>query len=354
MGGVTVGGAGASGSGGGMMESLTSEPARFFITTSADIPGGGVYPNQITDVYVGGPQELVDIYVWVDLGNNDFLGSFGLTLAAETAGVVRGYYSEVYNPDITFTLGGPPIDIGDRWRANGVKNGAINPDGEGQPLLVANAGAFTLGGNSTGVLAEQDGSGEYAVLDNGYDPTGGAFLLQRITLAVQDEATGQDVGLVLSIGQMAMWMGATDVEHPILLGTGTEPVGNGAVGATDGTIHATVHIGQSGSPGALVVAASPTSFALPTVASPAPFRSSAGRTMTALGAGRVESAIVSARGDAAASSTGQSRSRIQSVIRASAQRAHDAAIAINSDAATAPRQLATLHARRATNRHVEP
>jgi hypothetical protein len=157
----------------------------------------------------------------------------------------------LYNPDIVASNYGNFV-LGQRWDDQYVTQPDVNPDGIGEEALAHGAAAFLLA--SGGLKASNDGSDTIGTLDEMYDQTNGAFLVQSITLEALSGSGGQSTGIVLYVGNAAFSLDNLAEASFLTFGLGENEVANYAVGETDGTTHATITIAAQG-PSALVVSA---------------------------------------------------------------------------------------------------
>jgi uncharacterized protein YjiK len=251
-GGEGGGGEEMSGGGGGGGESFSGTPARFYFTTSASTSGGGVLGSTIPAITLPSPGQFVDLYVWVQMGDYDRLGGYGLDVRATTGGVVKATASQVYNAEIWDV----EFDeyVGDRWNGTALLSGTLNASGVGAAELATGPGSFAIGGGME-LLDEHDG-GSSGLVDMLYDAANDAFLLQRVRLESLPGSAGLSTGLALSIGRLGLLVDNTSIytSLPIYLGLGTTSIENNVIGATDGSTHATITV-AAGSPGAVVASA---------------------------------------------------------------------------------------------------
>lgn len=243
---------------GGGGESLLSEnPARIYITISGSTSGGGALPGSVPSVLLDGPEDTVTLYVWANLDGYEFLNGYGLDIRATDEDVVKATASTLYNADIVASNYGN-AQIGVRWDGN-LTQPALNPGGIGGEMLAEGAAVFTLTSGG-GLNSAYDGSDFLGSLDELYDTTNAAFLVQSITLEALSGSSGLSTDIVLYVGDMAFSLDNTVDASYLTFGLGEEEVANNAVGESDGTTHATITVASQG-PSALVMRATAASSA---------------------------------------------------------------------------------------------
>lgn len=237
------------GEGGG--ESLLSgEPARIYITTSNSLSGGGALPGTVPSALLDGPEDSVTLYVWATLGDYSFMNGYSVDIRATDEDVVKATASTIYNPDVVLSNYGNLI-VGERWDDEYVTQSDLNDDGIGEELLVSGGNAFLLESGG-GLNAAHDGSDVGGTLDELYDATSGAFLVQSFTLEALAGSAGLSTDILLYVGGKALSLDNLVGKSYVTFGLGENEVANADVGATDGTVHATISVAAE-EPGALVM-----------------------------------------------------------------------------------------------------
>jgi hypothetical protein len=197
----------------------------------------------------------VTLYVWANSGAYDFMAGAGLDIRATDENVVKATASTFYNPNIVATNFGNVV-VGTRWSATNLQTPTLNPDGEGDLALAIGAGAFSFdSAGASGINDAWDGTDlPLGRLDQLYDATSGAFLVQSITLEALAGSGGLSTHIVLYVGDMAFSLDNLVETSYLTFGLGETEVANNAVGETDGTAHATISVAAE-APEALVVSA---------------------------------------------------------------------------------------------------
>jgi hypothetical protein len=233
---------------------LSGEAARNYITTSNSFSGGGALPGTVPTELLDGPGDSVTLYVWATLGDYSFMNGYSIDIRATDEDVVKATASTIYNPDVVLS-NYVNIVVSERWDDEYVTQSDLNDDGIGEELLVSGGNAFLLDSGG-GLNAAHDGSGAGGTLDELYDATSGAFLVQSFTLESLAGSAGLSTDIVLYIGEMAFSLDNLVEASYLTFGLGTTELANNDVGATDGTAHATVTVATQ-QPAALVMRASP-------------------------------------------------------------------------------------------------
>jgi uncharacterized protein YjiK len=260
-GGESLGGGGGSGGeemsgggeGGGGESLLTGDPARIYITTSGSTSGGGALPGTVPSALLDGPNDSVTLYVWATMGDYSFMNGYSIDIRATDEDVVKATESMIYNPEIVLSNYGNVV-IGERWDDQYVTQSDLNDDGIGEELLVSGGNAFLLASGG-GLNAAYDGSDAGGTLDELYDETNGAFLVQSFTLEALAGSAGLSTDIVLYVGGEGYSLDNLLGKSYLTFGLGEDQVANVDVGATDGTAHATINVAAQ-QPGALVMRAS--------------------------------------------------------------------------------------------------
>jgi uncharacterized protein YjiK len=255
-GGESLGGGGGGeemsggGEGGGGESLLTGDPARIYITTSGSTSGGGALPGTVPSVLLDGPNDSVTLYVWATMGDYSFMNGYSLDIRATDEDIVKATASTIYNPAIVLSNYGN-FAIGERWDDEYVTQSELNDDGIGEELLVSGGNAFLLASGG-GLNAANDGSDAGGTLDELYDETNGAFLVQSFTLEALAGSAGLSTDIVLYVGVEGFSLDNLLGKSYLTFGLGEDQVTNVDVGATDGTAHATINVAAQ-EPGALVM-----------------------------------------------------------------------------------------------------